>query len=161
MNKRCFQSKSKFSSALYQFLCERQKWGMERRERKKKTWRTFEKFPANVQCEHTFYQLSDKGLSRRTWLNFCCQTVLWSKTTPIKEERSWTYSSQKKAAAIHFWICFCSSGLLLGLDPKGLCQPKWFYDCWVLVFWYSKLPNQRMVALADWWEKCSVITLKH
>lgn len=62
---------------------------------KKKTWRTFEKFLANVQCKHTFYQLSDKGLSRRTWLNFCCQTVLWSKTTPIKEERSRTVSSKE------------------------------------------------------------------
>lgn len=78
--------------------------GKERK--KKKTWRTFEKFPANVQCEHTFYQLSDKGLSRRTWLNFCCQTVLWSKTTPIKEERSRTYSSRKKAVSV------CSHSLL-------------------------------------------------
>lgn len=65
-------------------------------EKVKKTWRTFKKFLASNQCERTFYQLSDKGLSRRTWLNFCCQTVLWSKTTPIKEERSRTYSFWKK-----------------------------------------------------------------
>lgn len=143
-------------------------WDREARDGKERKWKKPEghkkKFLASNQCERTFYQLSDKGLSRRTRLNFCCQTVLWFKTIPIKEERSRTYSFWKLNlyADIHFWIWFCSSGLLAGFDdPKSLCQPKWLRECWVLVFWYHKLPNEQMVALGDWWEKRSVIALKH
>lgn len=129
---------------------------------KKKTLKDILRIFASDQCEHTFYQFADEGLSRRTWLNFCCQTVLWSKTTPIKEERSRTFWKKVESVGRHSLLDLVLLLLLVGLDdPKGLCQPKRFYHCWFFVFWYSKLPNQWRAALADWWEKCSVIALKH
>lgn len=120
-------------------LGETEKQWRERRERKK-NWRTFEKFLANVQCEHTFYQFSDKGVISRTWLNFYCQIILWSKTTTIEEERVLHHSWKLCESCIRP-LTFVSALFL-------------FFSVWFLVLCvYRKLPNQWVVALADWWEK--------